>query len=539
MSDFLSNFSKENYDGKKKLASSKVPEADLDENFEKEFSTDASPSKAEETEKDLSRSQRMNRSFDPAYDQRLASPTAETEERLSEETTESESGGRFQAEETEFDPTYKKRRIRKIALLSGAAIAVFAGLFFLYYSLTHVLVPDFSGKAVAEARSWGSEAGVKVETKQVYDFKAAINEVISQSAKAGEKLKKGTEMTVTVSMGPDPEEIIPLPDFANLTVDQATAWIEEKKAENVTIIREFDKQITDGGFIKMEAASKDQDLEKYKRQDRLNVYYSKGKEVFEKNITVTDFTNKPLSEVSDWAKTNGVKLTTEKIFSETIAADNVVSQETAKGTKIAKNDTLKLKVSKGKPIRIPDYSQYTIEQAQSLEGGISAVIKSVYSDSVGYGRFISQSVEAGKEFAEEDKLPSVEVVYSQGRPYIKDLRGQTTEGDLPKLFFDEFQAKGADITYSVYYVDSAEPKGTVIEMSKYGEFLPLTATISIGISLGNKQAEIPPVSDPSLPTEDSDTTATTETQQPADNQETSAVKNNNATLEANNSGSKG
>lgn len=507
MSDFLSNFSKENYDGKKKLAADSEKKMQPEENGSSQSAAEPATSGDEAAEKpaSLSRSRRIGRSLDPAFDLDTEEQTAEESSAPETEANRSAGTSRFQAEETEFDPTYKKRRIRKIALISAASLAVLAGLFFLYYSLTHVKVPDFTGKAAAEARSWGTDEGIKVETEQVYDFDAAVNDIIAQSVKAGEKLKKGSAMTVKVSIGPDPEEVIALPNFADMTVEQATAWVEEKKAENVTIIRQFDNKITDGGFIKMEAASKEQDLESYRRQDRLNVYYSKGKEVFEKNITVNDFTNKPLSEVSEWAKTNGVKLTTEKVFSDTIAADSVVSQETAKGTKIAKNDTLKLKISKGKPIRVPDYSQYTIEQAQSLEGGVPAVIKSVYSDDVGYGRFISQSVEAGKEFAEGDKLPSVEVVYSQGRPYIKDLRGQTTEGDLPKLFFDEFQAKGANITYTVYYVDSAEPKGTVVEMSKYGEFLPLTATISIGISLGNKQVETPPATDPIQPPTQPDT----------------------------------
>ena len=57
------------------------------------------------------------------------------------------------------------------------------------------------------------------------------------------------------------------------------------------------------------------------------------------------------------------------------------------------------------------------------------------------------------------------------------------------MFFDEYKSKGASVYYDVYYVDSAEPKGTVVEMSRYGEFIPLEVSITIGISRGNLQGE--------------------------------------------------
>lgn len=146
---------------------------------------------------------------------------------------------------------------------------------------------------------------------------------------------------------------------------------------------------------------------------------------------------------------------------------------------------------------VPDFSQYTIEEAQGLESKIPLQVSTVYSDQVAYGSFLSQSEEAGKEYSESDTLPTVKVVYSLGRPYLKDIRFQATEGDLPKLFFDEYKSKGANVYYEIYYVDSAEPKGTVVEMSRYGEFIPLETWVTIGISRGNLQGstQTPPADD--------------------------------------------
>ena len=68
------------------------------------------------------------------------------------------------------------------------------------------------------------------------------------------------------------------------------------------MIEQFDDNVAAEAFIKQEAANKELDLAEYKRKDRLSVYYSKGKEVFEKNIEVPDFTGKAKSEASEWAK---------------------------------------------------------------------------------------------------------------------------------------------------------------------------------------------------------------------------------------------
>jgi hypothetical protein len=59
----------------------------------------------------------------------------------------------------------------------------------------------------------------------------------------------------------------------------------------------------------------------------------------------------------------------------------------------------------------------------------------------------------------------------------------TSEKDLPAYFYD-FYLKGADITYSVTYVDSGAPKGTVVRASKNSEYVGMSLVVSIEISRG-------------------------------------------------------
>lgn len=470
MSDFLSNFTKDSYTGKKR-----TPEEQADETSSDALDEAPQPSQTPREE--------------------TAIPVEETPSRRQKQTEKTVS--RFETEETEFDPTYKKKQQKKYLLIGAIVIVAAALIGVLYYQLTHVKVPDFKEKEISAVRTWANDEGVKVNVTQEHDFETAINSVISQSVPADKKIRKGKTLDVVGSLGPDPDEKIALPDFAKMDKTAASEWVAENKAENLTIIENYDTKIKKGAFIKQEFANKELKIEDYARKDRLKVYYSKGKEVFEKNIEVLDFKGKIVADVEEWAKKNEVKLKLVKDFSSTVADGMVISQEITKGTKIGKDEEFIVHVSKGKAMEVPDYSEYTMDEAGMLESGVPVSVKGMYSDSVPYGQFISQSIEAGKQYNETDVLPTVKVVYSEGRPYINDLRGSASEGDLAKLFFDEFTSKGAKIYYEVYYVDSMDPKGQVVEMSTYGQFISMGSTVWIGISLGNlkptftEQPEIP------------------------------------------------
>ena len=524
MNDFLSNFTKDNYDGKKhEPKDDKVDNAD-------NVADEVVPEQPSEAVPVESTFDRVKKAVTPPTSEATETPEIEPVSKevdsIQEEpepiptrrqSREQAPVSRFGTEETEFDPTYKKKQQKKyliIGLLSVLAVAVIG---FTYYQLTHVKVPNFKNEEVANVRTWGNDEGVKINVKQEYDFETATNSVISQNVAADKKIRKGKTLEIISSLGPDPEEKITLPDFAKMDKTAATDWITENKAENVTLIENYDDKLKKGVFIKQEFANKDLKAEDYVRKDRLMVYYSKGKEVFEKNIEVLEFKGKPVAEVEEWAKKNEAKLKIVKDFSQTIAEGIVISQEIAKGQKIAKDQEFIVHVSKGKAIEVPDYSQYTMEEATGLEANIPVVVKSLYSESVPYGQFISQSVEAGKQYNETDTIPTVKVVYSAGRPYIRDLRGSTSEGELAKLFFDEYESKGANIYYEVYYCDSAAPKGQVVEMSTYGQFISIGSTVWIGISLGNLTESIP-----ESPTDD---------QLPPDSQEEQTMEEGAATVE--------
>ncbi|MGC6769990.1 PASTA domain-containing protein [Enterococcus sp. LJL51] len=503
MSDFLSNFSGGNYEktrqdklydkskGKKKEAvKPEKTDAESLETAQNQVKSDhQQPVRQPETvaQKPVVESQRPDEG-DLSVEDMLRARKKEKKVRKVKEPTVKKTpaprpvsnDGEYGDELMEVDTGYRRKKIIKYVIFALLAVGVIALGFFGYYQMSHVKVPDFTGKELAEVRTWSTENDVKLKVEQIYDFEAETNTIISQSKKTG-KIKKGTELTVDASLGPDPEEGLPLPDFGTMNRTEVSDWILQNKADNLSVIEEYSASKASGEFIKLEMVSKDVTAETYKRKDKAKVYYSKGPEVYEKTIEVPDFTGKTKEEVEEWTKKNELTIEVSENDSDTVDAGKVISQKEAKGTKLAKKDKFPVVISAGKAYVVPDYSQVSMKSA---EGNADIQVVQLYNDTVPYGGFVSQSIAAGETFKASQK-PGVQVTYSIGKPFLKDLRNDTMEGDVQKIFYDEYQQKGAPLTYQIYYIDSEVTKGTVVEMSNYNEFVPTNAVIRIGISRGN------------------------------------------------------
>ena len=203
--------------------------------------------------------------------------------------------------------------------------------------------------------------------------------------------------------------------------------------------------------------------------------------MYKKNIVVPDFKGKQKTEIEAWAKSNEIEIVYKDVPSEELDIGTVMGQSVAAKEKITKKSKMTLDVSAGKPIKVPDFSQLTPEEAGMMTK-LTVLVKHHYSESVPYGQLISQSVASGEELTEKE-ASNITVVYSEGQPYLKDVTGET-EGDLQKLFYDDDQSKGANIDYVVNYVNSEEKKGTVVSMSEFNTYVPLDYKVTVNVSLG-------------------------------------------------------
>ena len=378
----------------------------------------------------------------------------------------------------------KKQKIKR-GIIAGSGLLAVIVITWFYYGQTHVKLPDFIGKSVSTAQTWADEHKVKLEVKRVYDFDKEANIVIKESDKNRTISKKKT-VNLTASLGANPKEKIELPDFSKMPVAEAREFIKKNKLENTSVQLDYSETVAKDTYLKQTFANQSVTPETFKREDNLILYYSKGKEPVVQNIDVPDFSSQTKEQINTWSKEKGVKVTFETAGSETIEADKVISQSVAKGQKVSKADIMIIKLSLGKPMTVPDFSRFTFDDSSGAAKNLPVISKQVYNDTVPYGGFISQSIPAGTQYFAKDTIPDIMAVYSLGRVYIKDLKGQT-EGDLQGTFYNDYTSKGANIAYRVQYVNSPETKGTVVGQSSLNEFVPLSCTIFIQISNGHEK----------------------------------------------------
>lgn len=475
MSDFLSNFEHDNY---KQILNDKKSkkEEQLEENAELEDDllsddVDGNKSVLPEHEGKIRRKKKRKRKSQPIPNQSIVP--------IEEESLE---------DDIEIDPDYQSKQTKRKAVIGASVVGLLLIGYIIYYQVTRVSVPNFSDKTVVDAKNWASENRMKPKIEQEYSTKVETNGVISQSVAPNKKLKKGSNITFKVSEGANPKEKITLPDFEKMSKSEVEQWISKNKADNVSLIDEYNDKVDKGKFIKLEFTDKEVTKENYLRQDIANVYFSKGKEVFEKNISVPDFSKKSKSDVENWAKKNDIKVDYKEVDSDKIEAGLVVSQTVDPDTKIAKQESMSVSISVGKAVVVPNFANYSIEEATNATSDLQVMTKEAFSDSVPFGQLISQSIEAGKKLTGNDEK-AVNVVYSSGRPYIKSFFGQL-EGDIPKLIYDNFNSKGACVTYEVYYVDSDKEKGQIVHANAYNQYIATNAHLVFAISNG-KYASLP------------------------------------------------
>ncbi|MCK0469887.1 PASTA domain-containing protein [Halalkalibacter sp. APA_J-10(15)] len=446
MSDFLSKFNKDQYD-------ELVNEKEKDTETEK-----PSTEKVEQTETKSSASEPSTQPI----------PSSSNEGRRYEEL-----------EETEIDPTYKRKKRRTIIISIVGGVLALLLIFFIYDRSVHVAMEDFVGQPVSEARAWAAEYNIEIDLTHESSMEYDTNQVMSQAIPAGDRVRKGETISLVSSTGPDPDEHIELPDFTEMSQYEAETWIADYKVENLQLLSEYNDDVEEGEFIRLVIRDSNVAEEEYRRRDSAIVYYSRGEEVFEKDIDVPDFTGQTRVEVEQWAETNEIEITYKEEASNSVEVELVVSQSVSPEDKVAKRDEMEVVISLGQATTVPHFGELTMEEATSY-GDLVVMVQQRYHSEVPFGGLISQSVSAGTELTDRDNK-EIQVVYSQGRPYLRDYRGML-EGDLPQAFYEDYQSKGADIRYTVKYVDAPEVKGTVVGMSKFNEFVSMSYTVEIRIS---------------------------------------------------------
>ena len=184
----------------------------------------------------------------------------------------------------------------------------------------------------------------------------------------------------------------------------------------------------------------------------------------------------------------------DQAYSDTVKKGNIISQDIKAGTILKKGDTIRVTVSKGALVTIPDVAGKKKAKAKETITNAKLIMKvsdRKWSDKVAKGKVISQDKKAGEKIEEGN---TISVVISKGVEQVKvpKVEGKTLEEAQKALKKAKLKVDSSR-TYS-----SSVEEGKIISQSiASGKTVDKNTTVKVVISLG-KEPEPEPVPMPAV-----------------------------------------
>ena len=368
--------------------------------------------------------------------------------------------------EEERIPVVKEKK-KVNPLLLGIAITLLLAIAVLLYFLflaPKIAVPDFVGKNKSDVAAWVRQQGIEtsgIVFDEIYDFDTEEGTVLSQNIAAGKKVKKDVKMNFVLSLGPDPDEAIRVPDLSAMTKSEVQEWISRNKLSKTKVVTAYNDSVEEDGVISYSFSGCEEDS--FTRACSLKINVSKGPAPAGK-VTVEDFEKKLYETVEAWAKSKKIELSKSEIYSDKVEAGYVISQSIESGKTINEGDTLHVVVSLGKAISVPNMYGWTRKEVGNWcrKNGVA------YDDSeedydTTAGLCIKQSISPGSIVKEGD---IIYYIISKGDPDISEFYGTTL--DELKAWVEKINIESARVTLNkpVYDFSDSVPAGNIISLSK-------------------------------------------------------------------------
>ncbi|XMB66739.1 PASTA domain-containing protein [Mycoplasmatota bacterium zrk1] len=385
-------------------------------------------------------------------------------------------------DEESYEYMPRNGKYKKIIIVSSVIIVAVIAVWYLFFRGS-AITPNMTNWNQYEVDNWGTSN--KVEVLYSYEFHESIpeNYVIKQSIPEDSKVKRNMVITITLSEGLNPNELVPMIDLSNANDSDIQNWIESNGLSNIELNYSFNQLVPENYIVSYEFESGSQIT--FKRKDHLVVEISKGSNSNIDKVTLPDLTKMTLQEAFAWGENNNITLNTSYVYSKYAQADTVLKQNIDSGTKVSPSNVINLTVSLGKQVIVPDFSTLTQTQADKwgLDNGIDLTVNKTYSSHIEDGYFIEQSLQANEIMAIRDDLS---VTYSLGKIDIYSYVGLSIL-DM-KSDLDALNLIGANITYSIDYVyTTSYPDGMVVSHSyEHSEVSPgsiMTILVSQGESV--------------------------------------------------------
>lgn len=266
-----------------------------------------------------------------------------------------------------------------LAIVAVAALGGVAWWLLGSPSASSVTIPDVAGSSVEEATATLEAAELVVSATILEEFDLELPEgvVKGTTPPAGDEVEPGSEVTLIVSLGPNP---VSVPAVAGLTVFEASTQLEEANLIPGVVSEEFSSFVARGQVLRLvdeEGVTLPAGTEVL-AGTTINIVASAGPVPPVAGLSVND-AQRLLQSVGLTGVVGG-----DGAFSDTIPEGFVVQLELAEDQVVAPGDTVTLVVSRGPElVRIPDVVGETIAQAKAtLEGlGLTVEVRSDFPES--------------------------------------------------------------------------------------------------------------------------------------------------------------
>ena len=215
--------------------------------------------------------------------------------------------------------------------------------------------------------------------------------------KSGKSTTQSTIAATTEAKHHNTTEKYTVDNYIGLSLEAAREAIDNKFKINVT--EEYSDTYAKGLVMQQDPES-DTELEEGKT---IKLVVSKGQKIEDK-VSVPDVRSKTKSGAQSELKAAGLKVSIKEAYSDDVAKGEVISQTPSHGSKVSKNTTVVITVSKGKKedqtVSVPYLRYYTESEASQELQRVGLSLGSVlteYSDSVEKGLVIRQRISSGSK----------------------------------------------------------------------------------------------------------------------------------------------
>lgn len=354
---------------------------------------------------------------------------------------------------------------------------------------TLTVIEDFTNQTVASAIKWANENDIKLIQNYEYSDNIEDGNIIMQSVEAGTVAKLIDELTLTISNGPNFDKDVIINNWIGRNIDELIKFINDNHLNNVEIKFETNNDIDRDLIIKQSTKGE------IKRNSFIKFTVSLGKESELKDTELIDLENKTLFDATLFLKRNGIKYEVSYDYSDTIRKNRVISQSIKEGKKVTpKKDIVKLVISKGKKITVPDFSKATVDEVVEwiINNNLKVEFIEKYNKDIDEGKLITLNVKTGDDITEGTRIT---ITTSKGAlkvPQFKsvsDAKSWASDNGVTIVERYEYndKSKGSIISQSAKEGDKIDPvKDSITLVISYGK--PSIIPYTIGKSRGSAQS---------------------------------------------------